>query len=56
MSLELIEKTKLNKEQGIIDVGGGASILVDCLFKEGFKQLAVKDAWYRFSEFKKSDF
>ena len=56
MSLELIEKTKLNKEQRIIDVGGGASILVDCLFKEGFKQLAVKDAWYRFSEFKKSDF
>jgi 2-polyprenyl-3-methyl-5-hydroxy-6-metoxy-1,4-benzoquinol methylase len=43
MSLELIEKTKLNKEQRIIDVGGGASMLVDCLFNAGFKQLAVLD-------------
>ncbi len=43
VSLNLIRKTNLDHEQSIIDIGGGASILVDKLFDEGFKNLTVVD-------------
>ena len=42
-SLKLIEASGVDKEQGIIDVGGGASVLVDFLLEGGFKNLAVLD-------------
>ena len=43
LSLELIEATAIEKGQGIIDVGGGTSMLVDCLLDEGYEDLAVLD-------------
>jgi len=43
LSLELIRSTQAAIDDPIIDVGGGASVLVDYLFKEGFKKLAVLD-------------
>lgn len=43
LSLQLIAATGVRKQDGIIDVGGGASVLVDCLLDEGFEQLAVLD-------------
>jgi SAM-dependent methyltransferase len=43
MSLQLIAATGVRKQDGIIDVGGGASVLVDCLLDEGFERLAVLD-------------
>ena len=43
MSLKLIEASGIDKEQGIIDVGGGASALVDCLLDAGFAKPAVLD-------------
>ena len=43
LSLELIHRTGVLKEEPIIDVGGGASVLVDYLCKEGFTNLAVLD-------------
>ncbi len=43
MSLKLIQATGIEKHQQIIDVGGGASILVDYLLKAGFSHLAVLD-------------
>ena len=43
LSLELIHKTELPKEALIIDVGGGASVLVDRLYDEGFHNIAVLD-------------
>jgi len=42
-SLRLIHKTGLGKEAAIIDVGGGASILVDELAAEGYTDLTVLD-------------
>jgi ubiquinone/menaquinone biosynthesis C-methylase UbiE len=42
-SLELIESTGLSKAAAVIDVGGGASILVDDLIAAGFKDLTVLD-------------
>ncbi len=42
-SLRLIEATGIGEDQGIIDVGGGASMLVDSLLDEGFTKLAVMD-------------
>lgn len=42
-SLKLIEATGLGKDEGIIDVGGGASVLVDFLLDTGFSKLAVLD-------------
>jgi len=42
-SLKFIEATGVGREQGIIDVGGGASLLVDFLLDAGFKRLAVLD-------------
>lgn len=43
LSLALIRSTQLAKDEPIIDVGGGASVLVDYLCREGFTNLAVLD-------------
>ena len=43
LSLELIHGAQLAHDEPIIDVGGGASVLVDYLCKEGFTNLAVLD-------------
>ena len=43
LSLDLIEKTGIDKGQAIIDVGGGASVLVDFLLKLGYSDLTVMD-------------
>ncbi len=42
-SLKLIEACGVGKQEGIIDVGGGASVLVDFLLEAGFTRLAVLD-------------
>ncbi|HEX8964273.1 MAG TPA: class I SAM-dependent methyltransferase [Rhodocyclaceae bacterium] len=42
-SLRLIEATGLAKSAAIIDVGGGASTLVDDLLAQGYSSLAVLD-------------
>lgn len=42
-SLELIAATQAPCDGGIIDVGGGASTLVDCLLEDGYTNLAVLD-------------
>ena len=43
MSLELIAASGIAKHAGIIDVGGGASVLVDHLMDLGYSNLAVLD-------------
>ncbi len=43
LSLHLIKSSGVAKDAGIIDVGGGASSLVDCLLDEGYSPLAVLD-------------
>ncbi len=43
LSLALILATGARKDAGIIDVGGGASLLVDFLLDNGYTQLAVLD-------------
>ena len=43
LSLGLIAATGAAKNAGIIDVGGGASTLVDCLLEAGYTSLAVLD-------------
>lgn len=43
ISLKLIEATGIAKDDGIIDVGGGASSLVDFLRDDGYTKLAVLD-------------
>jgi trans-aconitate methyltransferase len=43
MSLSLIEHSGIAKDAGIIDVGGGASTLVDHLLEAGYSRLAVLD-------------
>jgi SAM-dependent methyltransferase len=43
LSLQLIGKSGAGKAAGIIDVGGGASVLVDCLLDDGFVRPAVLD-------------
>lgn len=42
-SLQLIETAKPNRSASIIDVGGGASRLVDCLLADGYRDLWVLD-------------
>lgn len=42
-SMRMIEKTVASKDDAIIDVGGGASLLVDTLLQKGYTQLAVLD-------------
>jgi SAM-dependent methyltransferase len=43
LSLELIRHCHLEADDAIIDVGGGASMLVDCLVHNGFSRVAVLD-------------
>ena len=43
LSLRLIGNTGIGKGDGIIDVGGGASVLVDRLHAQGYSRLAVLD-------------
>lgn len=43
LSLALIEATGLGTSARILDVGGGASNLVDCLLAAGYRHLAVLD-------------
>lgn len=43
LSLGLIEATGCTRDAGIIDVGGGASVLVDRLLAAGYSRLAVLD-------------
>src|ERR1700719_508831 len=42
-SLELIDTARLNLEAAIIDIGGGASRLVDALLGRGFRNVTVLD-------------
>jgi len=42
-SLELIHHCGLGKDAPLIDVGGGASLLVDWLHADGYRRLAVLD-------------
>jgi 2-polyprenyl-3-methyl-5-hydroxy-6-metoxy-1,4-benzoquinol methylase len=43
LSLQLISNTGFSTEAAIIDIGGGASLLVDRLVEQGFRHLAVLD-------------
>ena len=43
LSLDLIKSSTAGKEAAIIDVGGGASTLVDDLLAEGYSELTVLD-------------
>jgi SAM-dependent methyltransferase len=43
LSLALIAASGAGKDAGVIDVGGGASTLVDCLLDDGYTRLAVLD-------------
>lgn len=43
LSLNLIQNCQLKKSSAIIDVGGGASLLVDKLLEQGYGKLAVLD-------------
>lgn len=43
ISLELIRATRVNATASIIDIGGGASRLIDRLLDEGFKTITVLD-------------
>jgi SAM-dependent methyltransferase len=43
ISLELIQRAHLSKDAKIIDVGGGASTLVDDLLRMGFEDVSVLD-------------
>jgi SAM-dependent methyltransferase len=43
LSLQLIRNARLALDAPLIDVGGGASVLVDYLYAEGYTSLAVLD-------------
>jgi ubiquinone/menaquinone biosynthesis C-methylase UbiE len=43
VSLEYIRSVGLKRDAGIVDVGGGASLLVDHLLGEGFERITVVD-------------
>jgi trans-aconitate methyltransferase len=42
-SLQLIELAGTTRSSGIIDIGGGASRLVDCLVSQGYEDVTVLD-------------
>ena len=42
-SLQLVERTAVDKSDAIIDIGGGASTLVDHLLDDGFTDITVLD-------------
>lgn len=43
VSLDLIAATGIGPDAAIVDVGGGASRLVDCLLAQGFRRITVLD-------------
>jgi ubiquinone/menaquinone biosynthesis C-methylase UbiE len=43
LSLELIQHTGIVKSSALIDIGGGASTLVDHLLEEGYRNISVLD-------------
>src|ERR1700761_3101870 len=43
ISLDLIRATGVDHEASIVDIGGGASRLVDALVAEGFRSVTVLD-------------
>lgn len=43
VSLDLIKESGVHKEESIVDIGGGASTLVDFLLAEGYKKITVLD-------------
>ncbi|MCW8878844.1 MAG: class I SAM-dependent methyltransferase [Kangiellaceae bacterium] len=43
LSLQLIKKTKIDFADNLIDVGGGASVLVDNLLRRGYQNISVLD-------------
>jgi ubiquinone/menaquinone biosynthesis C-methylase UbiE len=43
LSMRMIEKVVTSKDDAIIDVGGGASVLVDSLLQKHYSKLAVLD-------------
>ncbi|MBN1238690.1 MAG: class I SAM-dependent methyltransferase, partial [Gammaproteobacteria bacterium] len=43
LSLQFVRRSALSKHAPLIDVGGGASVLVDRLLAEGFTRVAVLD-------------
>jgi 2-polyprenyl-3-methyl-5-hydroxy-6-metoxy-1,4-benzoquinol methylase len=43
VSVDLIDKLDLSKESSILDVGGGASTLIDSLIEKEFKKITVLD-------------
>lgn len=43
ISLAMIRKSGVGFDDPIIDVGGGASVLADCLLKKGYRDLTVLD-------------
>jgi trans-aconitate methyltransferase len=43
LSLELIELVAADTSSGIVDIGGGASRLADCLVERGYQDLTVLD-------------
>lgn len=42
-SLELVEASGIRADSPIIDVGGGASVLADCLLHQGYSDITVLD-------------
>lgn len=43
ISIRLVQVTGVAHDQPVIDIGGGASSLVDCLLDAGFQDLTVLD-------------
>ena len=43
LTLELIDVVGVSRKASIIDVGGGSSVLVDCLLEAGYRDLTVLD-------------
>lgn len=43
VSLDLIAATGAGKDAAIVDIGAGASRLVDCLLEQGFRRITVLD-------------
>src|SRR5688572_17815545 len=43
VSLRIIQKASIGKEDGILDVDGGASRLAECLLLEGYRNPSVLD-------------
>lgn len=43
LSLDLIRSTGVDKTAQVVDVGAGASTLVDCLLEDGFQHISVLD-------------